>query len=122
MGVILKNAYEESTPPELQFNSYWYKCVPGLSALRLDREPCPGESEVLQANQRFEFKKAVIERDTNNLTPDEVKKYAAEVAGAILTELKTWQKYDCFSRRPRKGATNVIDCRWVQVGPQMEVG
>ena len=35
-------------------------------------------------------KKAVIERDTDLLGPDELLKHRAEVAAAIVAELKTW--------------------------------
>eukprot|EP00974_Lingulodinium_polyedra_P103067 9977862-Lingulodinium_polyedra.AAC.1 len=31
----------------------------------------------------------------------------------MLKELQTWAKLKCFSRRPRQGARNVIDVRWV---------
>jgi len=58
-------------------------------------------------------KKAVIERDTDLLTREELIKHASEVAAAILTELKTWLKYECFRRRLRKTARNIVDCKWV---------
>ena len=59
------------------------------------------------------LKKAVIERDTDNLTPEEIHTHKDEVYAAMLKELLTWQKYQCFSRRQRAGAQNIIDCRWV---------
>ena len=31
----------------------------------------------------------------------------------MLKELQTWEKLKCFSRRPREGARNIIDVRWV---------
>eukprot|EP00974_Lingulodinium_polyedra_P069079 6688191-Lingulodinium_polyedra.AAC.1 len=31
----------------------------------------------------------------------------------MLKELQTWAKLKFFSRRPRQGARNVIDVRWV---------
>ena len=31
----------------------------------------------------------------------------------MLKELQTWCKLKCFSRRPREGARNIIDVRWV---------
>ena len=34
------------------------------------------------------------------------------VVTATATELKTWQHYKCFSRRPRVQANHVIYCRW----------
>jgi hypothetical protein len=44
-------------------------------------------------------KKAVIERDTDLLTSDEVYKHREEVTAAILAELKTWLKFKCFEHR-----------------------
>ena len=58
-------------------------------------------------------KKAVIERDTDLLTSDEVYKHREEVSAAILAELKTWLKYKCFERRKRSIARNIVDCKWV---------
>ena len=58
-------------------------------------------------------KKAVIERDTDLLTRDELVTHSQEVAAAILAELKTWLKYECFTRRDRRTARNVVDCKWV---------
>jgi hypothetical protein len=47
------------------------------------------------------------------LLPEEVVKHKLEIEAAMLLELQTWAKYKCFSRRPRAGAKNIIDCRWV---------
>ncbi|MAD34454.1 MAG: hypothetical protein CMJ88_11970, partial [Planctomycetes bacterium] len=58
-------------------------------------------------------KKAVIERDTDVLTPEELVKHKDEVAAAVLKELQTWRKYNCFSRKARCNAQNIIDTRWV---------
>ena len=58
-------------------------------------------------------KKAVIERDSDLLTPDEVREHKAEIETAMVKELATWKQFGCFSRRPRRGAINVIDSRWV---------
>ena len=58
-------------------------------------------------------KKAVIERDTDLLTPEEIAKFDKEVVAAMITELKTWLKYGCFTRRKRSEARNIVDCKWV---------
>ena len=58
-------------------------------------------------------KTAVIKRDTDLLTKDEVSRLSKEVAAAILEELTIWVKYKCFERRPLKGARNVMDSRHV---------
>ena len=35
------------------------------------------------------------------------------MAAAVLEELKVWIDHQCFTRRPRAGARNILDCRWV---------
>ena len=75
--------------------------------------PGPGETVVLQIYLQSGLKTAVIQRDTDLLTPEEVRQHHDEVMAAMLKELQTWAKYKCFSRRPRAGAKNIIDCRWV---------
>ena len=57
--------------------------------------------------------KAVIERDTDLLTNEELVKCRPEIESAILKELETWTKFKCFSRKARRLAKNVIDTRWV---------
>ena len=58
-------------------------------------------------------KKAVVERDTDLLTPDEFRIHAKEVAAATHEELKIWIDHGCFTRRSRQGARNILDVRWV---------
>ena len=41
----------------------------------------------------------VIETDTGILTKEELNTHKEAVTAAILTELQTWQKYGCFSRK-----------------------
>ena len=96
---------------------------PGDTAKVLDLEGASATSGDI-VSLRFYFnqtKKAVIERDTDLLTPAETLEHREEVASAMLQELKTWQKYKCFSRRARSGAQNVIDCRWVLKWKYVEV-
>ena len=75
---------------------------------RFDAGARPGERRIYLAN-----KKAVIERDTDLLTPDELEKHREEVVAATVAELRTWHKHGCFSRRPRRTARNIVDCKWV---------
>ena len=65
-------------------------------------------------------KQAVIDKEDRTFTPQQIKSKWPEVQAAMMKELQTWAKLKCFSRRPRKGATNIIDVRWV-VGPRWEV-
>ena len=56
---------------------------------------------------------SVVERDDDNLTAEEIKTHSAAVQAAKVKELRAWQHYKCFSRKPRRNARNVIDARWV---------
>ena len=58
-------------------------------------------------------RRAVAQRDDDILTADELRVHAKEVAAAMLKELLTWAKLKCFSRRKKREANNIIDCRWV---------
>lgn len=58
-------------------------------------------------------KKAVVERDTDVLTRDEMKTRAKEVTVATEEELQIWVGHGCFTRHPRQGARNILDVRWV---------
>ena len=70
-----------------------------------------GETVVLRIYLSSARKKAVVERDTDDLTKEETLKHWEEVAAAMLLELQTWAKYQCFSRKPRASARNIIDSR-----------
>ena len=59
------------------------------------------------------LKTAVVEKEIDNLTPEDYHKYHKEVRAAILEELRVWIDHKCFHRRPRYGARNVLDVRWV---------
>ena len=74
--------------------------------------PLDGEVAVVRSFASG-VRKAVIERDTDLLTHDEAKQHHDLVVQAMYDELCLWHRYGCFSRRPRKGARNVIDTRWV---------
>ena len=72
-----------------------------------------GHSARLRMYTKADQKKAVIERDTDNLTSAEIEKHSREVEAAIYEELKIWIEHKYFERRPRKGARNILDVRWV---------
>ena len=92
---------------EIEFPWPFSKLVTGLP-----RSPLSGETVYFKVQQPG-IKKAVIERDTDNLTKAEELEHKEEMAAAILKELQTWQHYKCFSRRSRQTARNIIDSRWV---------
>ena len=58
-------------------------------------------------------KKEVVETDQDLLTKDEYRTHAKDVIAAIRDELLTWIDHQCFRRRSRKGAYNIVDVRWV---------
>eukprot|EP00974_Lingulodinium_polyedra_P011530 1113309-Lingulodinium_polyedra.AAC.1 len=42
-----------------------------------------------------------------------MREHSAAVQAAKVKELLAWQRYQCFSRKPRKEARNIIDVGWV---------
>ena len=96
-------------------NAYVEILFPGEYAkLILDQEPPPNTCARMQVFPAGAgIKKSVIETDTDLLTPEEYYKHAKEVTAAMLEELKIWITHGCFTRRPRKGASNILDCKWV---------
>jgi hypothetical protein len=81
--------------------------------LSLPRQPGPGEVAILRTYLAAGARKAVIERDTDLLTAEELEKHKAEVEAAVLAELTTWANFKCFSPKKRRTATNIIDSRFV---------
>ena len=61
----------------------------------------------------IEERKAVIEKDNDVLTKEEEREHRKEVATAVYEELKTWILHNCFRREQRRGATNILDVKWV---------
>ena len=60
-----------------------------------------------------EARSAIIERDTDNLTPAEKKQFSKELMAARTEELLRWTSFKAFHRRPRVGSQSRIDCTWV---------
>ena len=58
-------------------------------------------------------KKAVIERETDLLTPDELRTNRPAVEAAILEELRIWVKYQTFARHKRVGVQNIMSSKYV---------
>ena len=81
--------------------------------LDLPRAPAAGEVAVLRIYHASATKRAVVQRDDDDLTAAEIIQYKDEIDAAMLQELKTWKKFNCFSRKARRDAKNIIDCRWV---------
>ena len=60
-----------------------------------------------------DMRRVVIEKDNDLLSSEEHHKYIKDVMTAVFEELKTWISHDCFRRHPRRGATNILDVKWV---------
>ena len=87
----------------------------GDSAKFVHNRPCaPKKGEILVQHLYLTgARRAVVQRDDDTLTPEILKHHAKEVVASMLSELKTWARLKCFSRRNRAVAKNIIDCRWV---------
>ena len=68
---------------------------------------------VIQCFPSLGVKRTVVERAQNILTLDEANAHQKECNQAMLDELMRWLNLGAFERMPKKGATNVIDARWV---------
>ena len=73
---------------------------PMTNTVKLDRKLQPGEIVLLQMNENT-VRQAVVHRDDDVLTSDQLKQHWPEVQKSMLKELLTWEKLKCFSRRPR---------------------
>ena len=47
------------------------------------------------------------------LAASEVNAHCKYIEAAMIRELITWAQYKCFSRKRRREAKHIIDCRWV---------
>ena len=54
-----------------------------------------------------------IEKNKQILTPDEVNEYWPDVLKNIYKELLVWSRNGCISRKPKKDAKNMLDCKFV---------
>ena len=87
----------------------------GDPAKPLHNRPCaPKKGEILvQRLYVTGARSAVVQRDDDTPTPEELKLHTKEVAASMLSELKTWARLKCFSRRNRAMAKSIVDRRWV---------
>ena len=101
------NCFDEDSQPyvELYFDPGMAKCVMD------DASITQNDFGILRIYLQDAQKKSVIERDTDLLTPAEVKQHKSAVDAAILEEIKIWVKYKTFTRWPRRG--NVMTSRYV---------
>ena len=94
-------------------NPYVEMLFPGDTAkLLVDEEPPEGYVATLQVFL-VPLQKAAVTRDTDLLTDSDYTQYHKEVLAALIEELGIWIQHACFHRRPRAGARNILDVRWV---------
>lgn len=74
----------------------------------------PGREDVVELRcYETHVRKAVIDRQDDLMTAEEIKQNAEECYTAMLRELQTWLELKCFQRRQRVDAPCIIDTRWV---------
>jgi hypothetical protein len=95
------------SPADIAFPDDWWHLLTHCP------KPQPGELAILRTFATG-IKQAVIERDTDTLTPAEMRLHAGDIAAADLKELQTWQHCKCMERAPRHTCSNIIDCKWVR--------
>ena len=83
--------------------AHW--CIP------LDRELAPDEALVFVINKSRVS--AVIKRDCDNLTPDEIEANRSIVEAAQFDELKRWHDLKVFQRKRKSECKNPVDGTWV---------
>ena len=71
------------------------------------------DEELVLKIENNETRRAVVKRDDDVLTPQQQTEHWGEIEQAMMKELQTWAKLQCFSRKPRREARNIIDTRWV---------
>ena len=91
----------------LEIHGDMCKCIEGLQRLPNSDEHV--ELRIYEAHTR----KAFIDRSDDLLTDAEIAEHAGQVTQAIMNELKTWEGFRCFERRPRHEAPCVISSKWV---------
>lgn len=93
-------------------NTYHDIAFPGdMAKLILDAPPPEGYTAVLRVYA--EVKRAVVVREDDLLTPEEMQQHGSLVQAGIREELLSWVKHECFTRKPRRLARNILDVRWV---------
>jgi len=60
-----------------------------------------------------ETRRAVVRREDDILTPQQLQQHWPAVMAAMQKELQDWVNLKNFSRKPRAGARNIVDTRWV---------
>ena len=110
------DSFDYAEPNE--FDSSGNPCVevyflPGMGKCIMDDSQLKENEFVVMQVLLAGVKTAVIKRDTDILTPKEIKENPEAIKAATLEELTIWQKYKCFSRDWKSNATNLMSSRFV---------
>ena len=90
------------------------RCYLTKEALATFKTPVqPDDIIVMCINRRSQGVSYLIERETPNLSPEEMKTHAKELDEAMAKEWGSWNDHQSFEPRLRSKASNVIDARWV---------
>jgi len=116
-------AYLESGDPTVSvrstgtvaFEGSVAKCHQDLGANLLD-----GDVLVFEVSDDGSLKRATIVREKGNLSREELKSNAKEVAVSRFKELKGLVDLGCFERMARKLSKNRLDTRWVETWKQVD--
>jgi hypothetical protein len=60
-----------------------------------------------------DVRRAVVKRDDDVLTEEQIRKEWPAIQAAMQKELQTWVDLKCIARKKRKDARNIIDVKWV---------
>ncbi len=104
--IVTQNTLDDNEYVEFAVYPPMTNTIPDLPVLE------PDDIVVFKVGRK-DVRREVVKRDDDTLTTEQVQSHWGEVQAAMLKELQTWSDHKCFSRRPREGARNVIDTRWV---------
>jgi hypothetical protein len=104
--IVTQNTLDDNEYVEFAVYPPMTNTIPDLPKLE------PDDIVVFKVGKK-DVRREVVKRDDDTLTTEQVQSHWGEVQAAMLKELQTWSDHKCFSRRPREGARNVIDTRWV---------
>ncbi len=99
-------ATEEITKIEIGFEGSMAKCH------EMGASITDGDILAFEVTEGGAKAKTIV-RETGALTKDEEKTHKVKVDASKLKEIKGLVELGCFKRRPKRGAFNVVDTRWV---------
>ena len=87
---------------------------PMTATFELENRPGPGEIVLLQIGHNT-VRQAVVQRDDDILTPEQLKQHWPQIQKEMLKELQTWSDLKCFT-------TRCEECHRRPLGHKIQVG